>query len=264
MNGIVKKNHARLHWALLCLTVWTLPSCGPASVRIHRSSDTLPQPPHQADKTPAQKLPQPDLLVKFQGATWKSQWSGFAANALQEVANELVNDPQHLPALVQTQIREICPRFFSGDSKNRLAFWVVFMASYAYAESDYKTSSQGDLQWGNYGSSRGLFQLSLNDWSAWGHGRGDNLNPCLVFREFDKGREDTPADNFAIVHDPEANIRCSAAILRDQVMGYRSGSKSSPGRLWTEQHYYWSVLTKQKTKIMRVFAENIPQDCENH
>jgi hypothetical protein len=167
-----------------------------------------------------------NFAVSWENATWPSEWTSYAASAVERYAPNLLQS-DFLP---REEIKKLCPRFFDSPLSERKAFWALFIASIAYPESAYNPRARYMeppplSKW-----SEGLLQLSTDDYV--GHG-----NLCNFMKNPER------------ILNPFENIRCGVVILKNQIAVRKT--------LWPATYYYWSVLTTRKSSVVReVFRAN--------
>lgn len=180
--------------------------------------------PDQSGKDEQKKEIVP-FAVTHKGATWKEDWTRTATEAVGELSPDLVSD-----ALIPTDVDTLCAGYRAAGGEARKAFWALLMASIAYPESGYKTTTRfWEPTMGKY--SEGLFQLSKDDG---GHG------PACNFKS-----------NGMNILESGPNIRCAVRIMRNQQKKHR--------RIFPPT-YYWSVLTTSKKEVVKeVFRSHRPK-----
>jgi hypothetical protein len=159
---------------------------------------------------------------------WLHDWNLFLGEALDSHGVSLL-DEKIIPV---DQMNTLCPGFFGATVPEKKAVWALLFASIARYESGFDPNiryQEGpDL---HYIYSEGLLQLSY----------GDQLNHqnCLI------------DNNLKNILDPKVNLQCGVAIMRDQLRVRKV--------IFTDKHYYWSVLTNKRPQITAFFNKYVDQ-----
>ena len=156
--------------------------------------------------------------------SWKPEWNLFLAEAIEDFGTDLLKN-SFVP---QDDINDLCPGFFNADKHEKIAFWALFFASFARYESGFNPAKRFEEDSSlNYEYSEGLLQLSYSD--------ANNYTQC----KFKKS-----AGN---ILDPKMNLQCGVAILKTQIAKRQA--------LFTDDFFYWSVLTNKKEQIRKDFLK---------
>lgn len=167
-----------------------------------------------------------DFAIRFGNATWPKEWTRFAASIVLEHAQELLSESR----IPSAEVARLCPGYASASREQKSAFWALFIGSVAYPESGFSAQARFReppplSKW-----SEGLLQLSTDDFVSHGSFCDFMSEPARILK-------------------PLENIRCGVVILRNQVLQRKT--------LWPKTFYYWSVLTTQRSRVVRdVFYEN--------
>lgn len=154
--------------------------------------------------------------------TWQPAWNVFIADAIDHHGSILLQND----SLPKAQIMALCPQFFTATNDQKKAFWVLVFAGMIRYESGFDPKNRYLESNGIY--SEGLLQLSYGD--ERGH------------------RAMTIKKSLNNILDPKANLESGVAVLADQIR--------TKHILFTQTHYYWSVLTKRQREISAFFAAN--------
>lgn len=159
---------------------------------------------------------------------WQPDWNVFLSDAIDDHGTILVEE-NNIPA---DQMNTLCPGFFSASSMQKKAVWALLFASIARFESGFDPNAiyqEGpDL---NNIFSEGLLQLSYGD--------EKNHENCEINKTLQN------------ILDPRVNLQCGVSIMRDQLKVRKV--------IFTDKHYYWSVLTNKKAEITAFFKKHVEQ-----
>jgi hypothetical protein len=175
----------------------------PSTEPVEPTPAPKPQPGPEPIPPPSHEVPPYATGMTCGNRTWNPLWNDVIGEALDEFGQRLI----------AAEISLLCPGYMTSSVPQKKAFWTLFVASVACPESGYNPDSHHDEPPPLGYPSRGLLQLSYEDWP--GHPR------CELRREK------------ANAYDPKTNLRCGVAILDDEM-----------GRLGTIFHNksYWAVL----------------------
>ena len=155
---------------------------------------------------------------------WKYAWNKFISNEIiRHKGVFLDNDSIYKQDLVR-----LCPSYYKASEKEKIALWTLLIASMAKYESNFNpnTRYQEPPPLNTY--SEGLLQLSYGDETRY---------------------KDVPLDpekqNILI---PEVNLKTGVAIFAKQLEIRKS--------IFTNKHFYWSVLTNKQNEIIQFFQIN--------
>jgi hypothetical protein len=160
--------------------------------------------------------------------SWADQWNLNISDAIDSHGTSLI-DESVIPA---GQMNTLCPGFYGAQPIEKKAVWALLFASIARYESGFDPNARfqegPDL---HYIFSEGLLQLSYGD---------------------EKNHKDCPIDkSLNNILFPEINLQCGVAIMRDQLRVRKV--------IFTDKHYYWSVLTNKKAEITAFFKKHVDQ-----
>lgn len=183
--------------------------CGCVTSRQDISDDMPPAPVADAPLAPAVYA-------------WQAAWDDIIAASIERHSPQLLDDK----VLPRHDIQPYCPGFAKASRTDKARFWAAFFESVAKYESGFDPAAIYQEGWSDPETadpqlSQGLLQLSYSD-------RRYHAD-CHVDRE--RGN----------IYDPEVNLSCGVAILRKQIEKRKT---LFPG----PKPYYWSVLTRDKTK----------------
>lgn len=130
-----------------------------------------------------------------------------------------------------------CANYQEANLYEKKRFWILFLASIAHAESglnNYTTYREKD---GTLSS--GLLQIDVASAD-----RHSSIYTGYYFSQKD-------------LFNPDLNLMAGLYILKHQLEGGINGERPDiRGRLFTNNSYYWSVLTLKKEKIIKTFVQN--------
>jgi len=159
---------------------------------------------------------------------WLPDWNVFLSDAIDDHGTSLT-DENNIPA---DQMNSLCPGFFGASVNEKKAVWALFFASISRFESGFDPNSRYQEGSGlNYIYSEGLLQLSYGD--------EKHHNDCKI------------DNNLQNILDPKVNLQCGVSIMRDQLKVRKV--------IFTNTHYYWSVLTNKKSEITAFFKKHVDQ-----
>ncbi|PIK14764.1 transglycosylase SLT domain-containing protein [Halobacteriovorax sp. JY17] len=171
------------------------------------------------------------VVGDYSGNTWRSEWTQFIFNSLDEQSSGLLENEINLADLSVIN----CLKFNSLSRNEKKMFWALFMSSISHFESSFNPNERyWERSMRKY--SEGLFQLSTSDSNYYSYCNVDSSN----------------------ILDPEENISCAVSILDIQIEG---SSRREPGRLFPTSYFYWSVLTRDTTrvKVQKFFKERVSE-----
>jgi hypothetical protein len=155
---------------------------------------------------------------------WKAEWNDYISEAIDLHGNfMLLND-----SLPLTEISKLCPNFTTLDNQKKKLFWILFIASIAKYESNFNPTARFKEPPPLNVYSEGLLQLSYGD-----------------EKRYEKLPIDTKLGN---IMDPKVNLTSGVIILVKQLRVRKN--------LFTDKHYYWSVLTNKKAEISQFFQKH--------
>jgi hypothetical protein len=149
---------------------------------------------------------------------WPKEWTRNIFSELEDQNSSLLKIDVSMKDLARIDCRE----YPSLDREEKKMFWALFISSIAHFESNYNPNTRyWESGLGKY--SEGLLQLSVDD--------GNNHDFCELSNEN--------------ILRPFNNLKCGVSILSKQVEGSRYRES---GILFPNKYYYWSVLTRAKTR----------------
>lgn len=180
-----------------------------------------------------------DLKLNFQSSSNKHSWRpGYTQSLLR-----YLEEKGELSSLLDAKLRQSdlalvgCPGYESATLLEKKRFWVIFMASIAYAESRLNPMTTYQEKDGTLSS--GLLQIDVA--SANRHSF-----PYTGFRFTQKDLFNT-----------DLNLMAGLYIMKHQVEGGVRGERLDiKNRLFTGRNYYWSVLTYKRELIIKTFSHN--------
>ena len=211
-----------------------LSSCG--------SSDSQPQ--NEQSGTENQEASK-SLVVKFYSSapqihTWKESYSKIILDTLDRPE---LNSLLFLPLNSNDLSMLKCNGYQTATPEERKKFFVLYLASIAYAESRLNPKSTYLEADGSLSS--GLLQIDRN--SANRH-----AGPYLNYRY-------TQSD----VLDPHLNLIAGLYVLKHQLEGGMTDDRPDiKNRLFTSKSYYWSVITLKQEHIIKTFVANSERNLD--
>lgn len=185
------------------------------------------------------------LVLKFYSSapqihTWKESYSKVILETLDRPE---LNSLIHLP-LNSNDLKMLkCSGYQTASADERKKFFVLYLASIAYAESRLNPKSTYLEADGSLSS--GLLQIDRN--SANRH-----AEPYIDYRY-------TQND----VLDPHLNLIAGLYVLKHQLEGGMSDDRPDiKNRLFTSKSYYWSVITLKQEHIIKTFVANSELNLE--
>jgi len=157
--------------------------------------------------------------------TWRNEWNVYIANAIDSFGSILLNTDS-LPLI---DIERLCTGFKDFTPEKKKVFWALTFASIAKFESNFDTSCRYQEPASlNHIYSEGLLQLSY----------GDEKN--FPGSPIDKTKQN--------ILNPKVNLTSGVIILSKQIRKRKT--------LFTQKHYYWSVLTNKQNEIISFFKKH--------
>lgn len=180
-----------------------------------------------------------ELKLSFKTASPKNSWKvTYSQSILRYMENE-----EELSTLVDTSLNPLdlrllkCQGYNYASINDKKKFWVTFMASIAHAESSLNPMTTYREKDGTLSS--GLLQIDVS-------AANRHAGPYT-------GRRFTQADMF----NPDLNLMAGLFIMKHQLEGSHNSKRPElVGRLFTDSHYYWSVLTSKRELIIKTFTLN--------
>ncbi len=179
------------------------------------------------------------MQVKFPYEVAKYSWKTWYGESLFRYLNER----SELSSILYTDVSNYdlkllkCVNYKEANLYEKKRFWVLFMASIAYAESGLNPNTTFREKDGSLSS--GLLQIDVA--SANRH--------SLMYTGFYFSQKD--------LFNPDLNLMAGLYILKHQLEGGMEGERPEiRGRLFTNSSYYWSVLTLKKEIIIKTFVQN--------
>jgi transglycosylase-like protein with SLT domain len=130
------------------------------------------------------------------------------------------------------QINALCPGFSKASDNEKKAFWVLVIAAIVKYESNFNPDTRFQEPASlNYVYSEGLLQLSYGDETRYKNMPLDPVKKNIL--------------------DPAVNLTSGVIILARQM---ERGKK-----LFTDKHFYWSVLTRKQVEIKQFIRRHLPQ-----
>ena len=185
------------------------------------------------------------LVLKFYSSapqihTWKESYTKIILETMDRPElNSLINLPLNSNDLKMLK----CSGYQTASADERKKFFVLYLASIAYAESRLNPKSTYLEDDGSLSS--GLLQIDRN--SANRH-----AGPYIDFRYSQND-----------VLDPHLNLIAGLYVLKHQLEGGMSDDRPDiKNRLFTSKSYYWSVITLKQEHIIKTFVANSERNLE--
>lgn len=159
-----------------------------------------------------------------------------------------IKDDSVLLKNIPIDIGDVCKSFSAlTDNQKRMVYSSLFRAMALYESayspfSRYKEALGKDAVTGKQNTSEGLLQMSYQD---------SRYHGCAFDWSKDKALLET--DPNKTIFNPVNNLRCGVIVLEKQVKKYN--------RIFPIKAYYWSVLTKYKSKVISTFHKEKPSFC---
>jgi len=158
---------------------------------------------------------------------WKYEWNKFISDEI-TINKEIFISKD---SLYKSDLIKLCPNYYKCSENEKISLWTLLFASIAKFESNFNPNCRFPEPPPLNVYSEGLLQLSYGDETR-----------------FNNVPLDTKKQNILI---PEVNLKTGVIIFAKQLEKRKS--------IFTNKHYYWSVLTNKQSDIIRFFQENVDE-----
>lgn len=221
---------------MILIVLMSLVSCGKDNAQNISSPQT---PTAAAIEAQIEETAKKELNLSFKTASPKNTWKvTYSQSILRHMETQ-----EELATLIDTPLNTLdlrllkCQGYNYASIHDKKKFWVTFMASIAHAESSLNPMTTYREKDGTLSS--GLLQIDV---AAANRHAGTYT-----------GRRFTQADMF----NPDLNLMAGLFIMKHQLEGSHNSKRPElVGRLFTDSHYYWSVLTSKRELIIKTFTLN--------
>lgn len=155
---------------------------------------------------------------------WKYEWNYYIASEINNNREIFLNKD----SLYYKDLIKLSPNYYSLSDPQKISFWTLLIASIAKFESNFNPNCRfkEDASLNNV-YSEGLLQLSYGD----------------------EKRHNIPlSTEKQNILDPETNLKSGVIIFAKQLKVRK--------KIFTNNHYYWSVLTNKENEIIIFFKKN--------
>lgn len=158
---------------------------------------------------------------------WMYEWNKFVSDEILRNKKVFLDSD----SIYERDWERLCPGYSKASDKQKVALWTLLIASIAKYESNFDPSTRFKEPPPLNVYSEGLLQLSYGDETRY-------KNVPL----------DSEKQNIMI---PEVNLRTGVIIFARQLERRRS--------IFTDRHFYWSVLTNKQNEIIDFFRVNVDE-----
>lgn len=189
-----------------------------------KKSETLPNQEISLPSTPGNEIK--ILTIKSSTYPWDDDYTQFILQGLE-------NAPR-LDELLKFQIKESdlvklnCPEINNATFEEKKLFWVLVLAAIADPESGYNPNDA--YREANGTVSAGLLQI---DFEAANAHAGKLYDYYFTYQD---------------MFDPKLNLIAGLYVMRNQL--------NIKGTIFTNENYYWSVLTHKQLRVSETFKKN--------
>lgn len=179
------------------------------------------------------------LKIHFINEQAKYKWSESYSEKIAESFDEKIE----LESILDTKLNALdleklqCPGYLSATREEKKQFWILFIASVAFLESNLNPQTTYREKDGSLSS--GLLQIDVA--SANRH--------TFFFLEYVFNQDD--------LYNTELNLLAGLYILKHQLQGGINRERTELiGRIFTDRSYYWSILTLKQELFAKNFIQN--------
>lgn len=178
-----------------------------------------------SDPTPATDTIVFSRVEKKTGSfLWLNEWNKIISNEIIRYKGLFIDSD----SLYKRDLVRLCPTYFNASENQKVALWTLLIASIAKYESNFNPNTRFQEPPPLNVYSEGLLQLSYGDETRY---KNVPLN--------------SEKQN---ILNPEVNLKTGVAIFAKQLEKRKS--------IFTNKHFYWSVLTNKQNQIIEFFQVN--------
>jgi hypothetical protein len=179
------------------------------------------------------------MKLNFPNVQMKHNWSPKYDASI----SKYLLERSELSTILTTEIKSSdlkllrCLNYNQSNTEEKIKFWTLYLASIAYAESNLNPNTTFREKDGTLSS--GLLQIDLASAN-----RHSAAYTGYIFSQKDLFNQDL-------------NLMAGLYILKNQLAGgIFSERPDIKSRLFTDNSYYWSVLTLKREMIIKTFTKN--------
>jgi hypothetical protein len=159
--------------------------------------------------------------------SWDEKWNYFVADEIKKNMETFIDKD----SIYKSDILRLCQSYYQLKENEKMSFWTLLIASIVKFESNFDTNCRFKEPPPLNTYSEGLMQLSYGD-----EKRYKNV-------PLDEGKKN--------ILNAEVNLRTGVIIFAKQLEIKKT--------IFTNKHFYWSVLTNKQNEIIQFFKENIAE-----
>lgn len=155
---------------------------------------------------------------------WNYSWNKYVSDEIMKQKDIFIGKD----SIYKQDLDKLCPNYYNCSEKEKIALWTLLFASIAKYESNFNPNCRFHEPPPLNTYSEGLLQLSYGDETRY-------KNVPL----------DSQKQNILV---PEVNLKTGVVIFAKQLEKRKS--------IFTNKHFYWSVLTNKQNDIIQFFQDN--------
>ena len=161
---------------------------------------------------------------KTGGYPWIYNWNKYVSDEIIKHKDIFIGKD----SIYKQDLVKLCPNYFNCSENEKIALWTLIFASIAKYESNFNPNCRFHEPPPLNTYSEGLLQLSYGDETRYKNVLLDSQKQNIL--------------------DPAVNLQTGVVIFAKQLEKRKS--------IFTNKHFYWSVLTNKQNDIIRFFQEN--------